>query len=1293
MGTLAQEDLAVVVKNLFTGGGEMGALMRSYDWSKTPFGPVEQWPQSLRSTLSICLNSRFPIAIYWGSDCLLLYNDAWRPIVGDKHPWSLGYPGREVWPEIWSEIGPEFESVFTTGEGIFHSDELLAMHRFGYTEECFFDYTFNPIQGEGGGIDGILNIVSETTYRVLNDRRAQLLGEVASKTGTAKTTEEAYKLMAEALRSDPADIPFSLLYLIDLEKGYAHLCSGTQFGWDEHIAPPMVDLNAGDRPNGWPIARSVCTGQPQQIDDLVTRFGTLPGSPWPEPPQEAMVLPIAATGQAKISGVLVAVASPRRRLDDRYRDFLNQITGQIASAIANAHSYEEERRRAEQLAELDRAKTVFFSNVSHEFRTPLTLMLGPVEEALQATQDVEQRDRLELIHRNALRLQKLVNTLLDFSRIEAGRIEAVYQPTDLAMLTTELAGVFESAIARAGLHFQVDCPPLPKPVYVDREMWEKIVLNLLSNAFKYTFEGEIAVILRSRNEQIELEVRDTGIGIPAAELPQIFERFHRVQGARGRTYEGSGIGLSLVQELVRLHGGTISASSIVDRGTSFIVSIPTGCDRLPSDRINATRTLTSTATGATPYVEEVLRWLPEPDLGLPTLDARSVNSDSGLEKPQLGSPTDSWQAQIPNPKFKIVLADDNADMRNYVKRLLNQQYEVEAVKDGAAALAAIRQQLPDLVLTDVMMPELDGFELLRELRANPQTKELPIILLSARAGEESRIEGLEAGADDYLIKPFSARELLARVEANLKMAQLRQEATQREQVQRQVAEKAKEQLESVLSSISDQFLVLDREWRYLYVNDRVIETVGLERETLLGRSVWEVFPEVVGTEFDTRIQQAIAQQVPAHFEYYYSTWNRWFENHAYPSPEGVTIFMTEITDRKRAEQEREHLLAREQAARAEAERANRVKDEFLAIVSHELRSPLNPILGWSTLLQTQKLNPAKTAQALSAIVRNARLQAELIDDLLDLSRILRGKLSLNVLPTDLVSTIQSAMETVRLAAEVKLIELHARFEPNIGLVLGDSSRLQQVVWNLLSNAIKFTPEGGRVDIRLEQCGAIAQIIVSDTGKGIDPDFLPYIFEYFRQENSATTRKFGGLGLGLAIVHHLVELHGGTVEAESPGEGRGATFTVKLPLMLSSSQISPDSKPSEPALDLAGIQVLVVDDNDDTREFIVFLIEQYGGSAIAVASADRALVALTQFQPDVLLSDIGMPEVDGYMLIQQVRALPPEQGGQIPAIALTAYAGEIDYKQAMSVGFQRHIPKPVEPAKLLEVILSLVIARD
>ncbi|WP_341737179.1 PAS domain-containing protein [Microcoleus sp. CAWBG640] len=403
--------------------------------------------------------------------------------------------------------------------------------------------------------------------------------------------------------------------------------------------------------------------------------------------------------------------------------------------------------------------------------------------------------------------------------------------------------------------------------------------------------------------------------------------------------------------------------------------------------------------------------------------------------------------------------------------------------------------------------------------------------------------------------------------------------------------------------------------------------------------------------------------------------------------ERVLVISRDITDRKQAEIERDRLFEQEQAARAEAERANRIKDEFLTVLSHELRSPLSPILGWAKLLQTRNFDPAKTAQALATIERNAKLQVKLIDDLLDIAKVLRGKLSIDTAPVNLIFIIESAIDTVRAAAVAKSILIHPVL-PKIGLVSGDATRLQQVVWNLLSNAIKFTPNHGQVDIRLEQIDNQARITISDAGKGINPDFLPYIFESFRQEDASTTRKYGGLGLGLTIVRQLVEAHGGTIVADSPGKGLGATFTVQLPLLNIEPENNQTGDLPPQIFDLTGIRVLAVDDELDTRELLTALLTQYGAEVLTVASVAEVLTSLKSFQPNVLVSDIGMPEVDGYTLIQQIRALPPEQGGQIPAIALTAYATKGDRQRAIASGYQQHLIKPLEPELLAEAIVAL-----
>ncbi|RUT07080.1 hypothetical protein DSM106972_023410 [Dulcicalothrix desertica PCC 7102] len=1293
--------------NLFSSEGEMVGLVQNKDWAATPLGSKENWPQSLRTAVDICLYSRFPMVIWWGRELVLIYNDAWRPILGPiKHPKALGKPGYEMWQEAWDIIGAQLNGVLNTGQATWSDDLYLPINRFGFIEECYFTYSYSPILIETGEVGGVFTAVTETTERVIGERHLRTLRELGANTSKAKTVEEACKFAVNTLSHNPYDIPFALLYLVEeIETAtFARIVGavGIETGCD--ASPTQVDLTQNQSSDVWNLAEVCQTCEAVIIDDLASKFDAIPSSVWSTPPNSCIVMPIAQSGQKKqLAGLLVMGISPQRSMDDTYQRFFELVANNVATAIANASAYEAEKRRAEVLAELDKAKTTFFSNVSHEFRTPLTLMLSPLEDMVAEDAELTQQQRqiLELVHRNGLRLLKLVNTLLDFSRIEAGRVQAVYDKTDLATLTRELASVFRSAIEKAGLQLIINCPQYIE-AYVDQQMWEKVVLNLISNAFKFTFVGEIEVALHAIGDNIELKVRDTGIGIPTTELPHLFERFYRVEGAKGRSLEGSGIGLSLVQELVKLHGGNIYVESIVDKGTCFTVSIKRGYAHLPADRIGATSTLASTALGATPYVEEALRWLPQTLQKVESVETELIRSVQVLSQLQtirrdvINHVSTQHSALNTQHSKRILLADDNADMREYVKRLLEENYIVEVVGDGIEALAAIRQQVPDLVLTDIMMPGLDGFGLLRELRANPDTTDIPIIMLSARAGEESRVEGMEAGADDYLVKPFSARELKARVAATLKLAQLRKEALIREQALRQQSEETYNQLISLLENMSDAYIAVDKEWRVVYQNAAAERINAKPRTEVLGKTHWEEWAPSVGTNVEYQYRWAMEHQVPVHFEHHYylpTVYDVWLEIHAYPSESGLSIFYRDITERKQAEQERERLLQQEQAARAEAEAANRIKDEFLAVLSHELRSPLNPILGWAKLLQTRKFDEAALKSALSTIERNAKLQAQLIEDLLDVSRILQGKLSLNMVSVNLIPVIEAALETVRLAAEAKNICIVTQFD-SIGQVLGDAGRLQQIIWNLLSNAVKFTPPTGQIKICLECVENQAQISVSDNGKGISADFLPYVFEHFRQEDSATTRKFGGLGLGLAIVKYLVELHGGTVKAESLGEGLGATFIVRLPViqnLTKTEEINMNllDTPSN-TLPLAGKNILIVDDDTDNLEFFSFILEEYGATVTTVSSGTEALQLLSHSQPDILLSDIGMAEMDGYMLIQEIRTREKEKNiQQIPAIALTAYAGEMNQQQALTAGFQYHIAKPVDSEELLEAICKLL----
>ena len=746
--------------------GEMGALIRSMDWSQTPLGPRSSWPHSLRTTVNLCLASNFPISIVWGPQRVLIYNDGYWPMCGAKHPFSMGQDFRECWLSAWPVIGEAFD-LATSGQAAFLENQRIFLDRIGYLEETFFTISFSPIRDESGAVGGLFNPVIELTQQTLAERRLKVLRTLANSTADAKTVDQAISLTTRTLTDHALDLPFLLVYLLDSELQQARLVGTTGLQAGTAASPEFIDLDASNDLS-WPLASMIHSRDSKLVEDLEARIGPVICEPYREPMRQAMMLPIILPGLDRTLAIVVAGVSTRRPLDQFYRTFYDMLGAGITTALSNARAYELERKRAEALVEIDKAKTVFFSNISHEFRTPLTLMLGPLDDLLRVPSGVlETNDRLqvETVHRNALRLLKLVNSLLDFSRIEAGRAQAAYKAIDLAQLTREMAAMFGSAVENAGLQLIVDCPPLPQPVYVDPDMWEKIVLNLVSNAFKFTFAGTITVRLQWHNDSAVLTVSDTGVGVPPEHVPRLFERFHRVANARSRSEEGTGIGLALIHELVKLHGGTISVDSVLNKGTTFTVTIPGGTGHLPAEWLDTRPTLASTAIDPNVYLNEARQWVP----GKETLKA-PMSPPETHTLPTASSPNE--------PRARILLADDNADMREYLCRLLAPYWDVEAVPDGMQALEVIRREPPDLVLTDIMMPNLDGFGLLSALRANKCTRTTPVIMLSAQSGEEARVGGLEAGADDYLVKPFGPRELLARVKTHLDIARLRRDAVE-----------------------------------------------------------------------------------------------------------------------------------------------------------------------------------------------------------------------------------------------------------------------------------------------------------------------------------------------------------------------------------------------------------------------------------------------------------------------------------------------------------------------------------
>jgi PAS domain S-box-containing protein len=1056
------------------GGGELGALIRAKDWSATPLGPVERWPQSLRSAVSILLPSRAQICLFWGPQLVAIYNDAYRPALGVKHPWALGRPACEVWSEFWDEVlRPLLEGVLDTGEAFWARDHPFFLERHGYPEETYFDISYDPVRVETGRVGGVFCIVAETTGRVLGERRLRMLRELGRVPGEARSVGEAFRQAAAILEDNPYDIAFAVLF-------------------DGNGAPAVACRSSAL--DGWPLAQAARSGELLLGGEALRAFGRLAGGAWSEPSPAALVLPMAVPGRPPY-GFLVAGVSPRLELDEAYRDFLRLVATSIASALAAALALEAERARAEALADIDRAKTAFFSNVSHEFRTPLTLMLGPVADLLEdRSLAPAHREALERVRRNSLRLLKLVNTLLDFSRLEAGRAAARYEPVDLAAFTAELASNFRSACEKAGLALTIDCPPLQEPAGVDTGMWEKIVLNLLSNALKFTFEGAIEVALVDDRDSVHLQVRDTGIGIAAPEIPRVFERFHRVEGTRARTYEGSGIGLALVQELVRLHGGEIRVESEPGRGSRFTVTLRKGSAHLPQERVsrmeqegNEEAPAPAKVTQAASYVEEALAWL-------------------GAE------PTDVAVLASAAAAGHVIVVDDNPDMLGYVARLLRGRWRVTAVADARAALEALRRERGDLVVSDVMMPGMDGFALLHAIKSDPALADTPVVLLSARAGEESRIEGYAAGADDYIVKPFSAAQLIAQVNAQLTVQRTRRESArererllERERAAKREAQLQREHLYALFMQAPNPVVILrGSDYVIELANPPACRVWGRSSEDVVGRPLLEALPEVRTQVFKSLLDHVVHTGRPYQGKEIAAELDRRggdaldtvYLNFVYTplrgvagEIEGVLVTAFDVTDEVVARQEMGRL-------RAEAEAASRTKDEFLAMLSHELRNPLAPILATLRLLRLS----GRREPELDILERQAGHLTRLVDDLLDVSRITRGMIELRRRRIELAEAVDKALEIASPLIEERAHPVDMTGVVRRGLpVDADPERLAQVISNLLTNAAKYSEPGSPITVATHHAGECVRVLVSDEGVGIAPDMAGRIFESFVQQ--------------------------------------------------------------------------------------------------------------------------------------------------------------------------------------------------
>ncbi len=1225
-----------VARHYFVGDSEMVERINAVDWSETPLGAIADWPVSLKNAVQLMLTSRFPMFIWWGEQLVNLYNDAYVPMLGERHPSALGAAASEIWSEIWPIVGPQADFVMNEGKATWNEELLLVMQRNQFHEETYFTFSYSPLVDDEGKTGGVFCACTEDTQRVMANRRLKTLQHLAERTADEnQTQEEASRFAATSLARNPHDLPFVLLYLLDRDDHKrARLAGSCGLRPTEAICPEVITLS--DKKSPWRFAEVLKTGRSLEIENLGDLVGEIRCGVWPESPQSAYVMPLT---NHRIMGFLVTGISPCIEFDRHYRSFLDLTGRHVGMAIANAEVHEQEKLQAKELADLDLAKSRFFSNISHEFRTPLTLLLSPLEDVLEReTQRLgsDERQLLETSRRNALRLLKLVNTLLDFSRMEAGRVQATFQPTDLAKFTSDLASNFRSACERVGLALNVDAPPLPELVYVDRKMWESIVLNLLSNAFKFTSEGEINVVLEANEDSVVLSVRDTGCGIAEEELPQLFQRFHRVDETRGRVQEGSGIGLTMVHELVLMHGGKVAVESEEDSGSTFTVRLPIGKDHLPEDRLQPAGDEAGLSVSSEHFAEEALRWIAEDEI-----------EDPSEEDPYLTT----------GGRPKILIVDDNFDMRRYLSRLLQADYELIMAHDGKEAMELAVSRSPDLILADIMMPEMDGFQLLTTMRNDPRTKVLPILLLSARAGEEARVEGIRAGADDYLTKPFASRELLASISTHLTLAEIRREA----------AESVRES-ESRFRNMADHAPVMiwvrDDKGRCTYLNRLWYEFTGSSPDEGLPAD-WAEFIHPDDREaIHSALGDALENREPVRLEYRLRRQDgefRWVIDAASTrfNTEGNFLgyvgSIIDITDLKAVESD-----LRESARR---------KDDFLAMLGHELRNPLAPIRSGLDYLAVE--GDPRNEQMIRLMQEQMEHLVRLVDDLLDVSRIMRNKIELRREPVRIQELLRKSIDAIRQLIDREQQELTLDMPDTPVWIDADPVRVVQILENLLNNASKYTPAQGRIDISVEASEAEIVISIEDTGVGIDPDLMPTIFEAFTQSSRSLDRSQGGLGIGLTLVKRLVEMHEGTITVESAGSNQGSTFTVVLPRIE-----NPEHKTAMPDIGNTSEtrRILAVDDNVGAAWLLSKLLGKLGNHEVETAHDGPAVLEkVPEFKPDIILLDIGLPGMNGYDVARKLREDPAND--HILLIALTGYGLEEDRRKSESAGFDEHLVKP------------------
>ncbi|BGP19572.1 hypothetical protein JCM10213v2_007667 [Rhodosporidiobolus nylandii] len=1241
-----------------------GRLIKdSVDWGQTSLGDIHSWSPELRSQVMLMLASPFHESLWMGPENVLLYNDAYATILGDRHPLAMGRAGALGWSEVWDQLGPLAAEVMQ-GKTVSFSDHCICHIRHGSLEETYHSWAYICLRSAEGKIIGYTNPSFETTARVIAERRLNTLRELTTLTSLARTTSDFCSKALRALATNALDLPFSILYTIESAdnergrrtKGSTESSSSKRPGpgtataatntRDDGLArmlmalqgtvgvpaghssaPAEVEVRVDLKKNEaepassassassvtgthstneenatstvWPFIEALTSRRPVFISDVGARADGFHQRGWPDPTTRAVCIPIMTEGSMIPKAMLVVGLNSRRPWNEVYATFLNLISRSLSTGLLGIEVAEEAARKSQATA-----RQRFFANLSHELRTPLTLILGPLEDVLTSQMADEDRDRLTVVTRNAHRLLNMVNTLLDFSRLESGKMEASFRPTQLGPRVADLASLFRVAIERGGIEFRVEVAnddyADADPFYLSSEMLEKLVFNLLGNAFKYTISGTISVqVSFTRNEGI-IAIQDTGVGIEENELDAIFDRFHRINSA-ARSFEGSGIGLSLVLELVKTLGGTIEVRSEVDKGSTFTVKLPRGTQHLPPDAVDDE-----------PY-EELEHPRPAHSLSIVN-DAAAWRVEAEQERAVVSTSNAIRRASDPDPvapnvfhldkeRTTVMVVDDNRSMRQFVAGVLSRRFSVVDAPDGQQALELILANPPSLILSDIAMPRMSGKELLRAVRSNPDPSisTIPFIFLSAQAGADSRVEALVGGAEDILSKPFQAQELLARVSTHLQLGAMRKE------LDRKVQERTAE-----LSELSEQYEALTllspvavfkcaRDGEMLYVNPHTItghpvdaphtewrndiDPPDLPRvEKLWAEAISEWSPTKPAMSFEYRYRNGIFAQLSIR---------------SYPG--GFIGSVTDVTHRK--EIEAHHIRESEHRA-IEAEEQRRNTEIYLDASSHEIRNPLSgtaqnaDVLGESLerLVEFLELQKGKTVgidpdlldemiselweniDAVDSIKLCCSHQQRIADDLLNVSKLNMGLLSINLSPFNLMIAVGEVVKTFEAQAAAQNVALRVEEGESlralrIDWIVADSGRVKQVAINFLTNALKYAvdsaekvvavrvdaydkappiaPDTKRIadaDLSLDpppECVWI-RIAVTDSGRGLTGEQLDTLFARFKQAQPKTDQ-YGGSGLGLYISRKILSLHRGFAEVTSqPGAGSTFAFAVPAP---------------------------------------------------------------------------------------------------------------------------------------------------